>query len=326
MKKSGLGKKLAFYDNKPKNDEFLNAIENGLEKTQKEIPCKFLYDERGSKLFDKICTLDEYYPTRTELHIMHSNIDDIAHRLGDHVLLIEYGSGSSLKTRVLLDRLQNLSGYIPIDISGEHLLHTASEIKKQYPDLPVHPVCADYTGKYNLPEIVPPDARRVVYFPGSTIGNFHPEDAAEFLRTISTVIHNNGFLLIGVDLKKDPVILHRAYNDRQGVTALFNLNSLVRANRELGANFRTDLFKHYAFFNPTLGRVEMHLISLEDQKVHINGTTFAIAQGESIHTECSYKYSVNEFAELAKNAGLEVDRVWMDEDKMFSVQLLRAGL
>ncbi len=323
MKTNELKRRHTFHNNEPEREEFFDAVAAGLEREQKEFPCKYLYDEQGSRLFDKICTLDEYYPTRTELHIMQSNIDDIAGRFGDNVLLIEYGSGSSLKTRILLDRLRDLSGYIPIDISKEHLLHSASELKKQYPDLNVLPVCADYTKQFNLPDNADAGARRVVYFPGSTIGNFHPEEAIDFLRTISKVISRNGLLLLGIDLKKDPIVLHRAYNDRQGVTAMFNLNSLVRANRELGTNFRTDLFKHYAFFNPSPGRVEMHLISLEDQKVRLNGTTVSIEQGESIHTECSYKYTLHEFEQLAAKAGFRVDHVWTDEDDMFSVQLLK---
>lgn len=310
------------YDHEPEREAFLNAVLKGLQREQKELPCKFLYDERGSALFDSICELDDYYPTRTELHIMQKHINDIVRSIGENVVLIEYGSGSSLKTRILLDHFQKLTAYIPIDISKEHLLNAATEVKKLYPDLNIQPVCADYTRPFNLPDNIDLTAKRVVYFPGSTIGNFHPGEAVEFLRSMSKVLHNNGSLLLGIDLKKDPLILHRAYNDRAGVTEAFNMNILVRSNRELGTNFRTDLFNHYAFFNPRLGRIEMHLVSLDDQDIRINGTTVSIAKGESIHTECSYKYTLKEFEKLAKKAGYTVDRVWTDEDELFSVQLL----
>jgi len=311
------------HDLEPDRDEFLTAVVEGLQRNQKELPCKYFYDERGSLLFDKICNLDEYYPTRTELNIMQTQIDDISRRIGKDSLLIEFGSGSSLKTRILLDNLTNITGYIPIDISKEHLLNSSTELEKQYPGLPVQPVCADYTGEFNLPENVDHNARRVVYFPGSTIGNFQPEEAVIFLHSINKILRNNGLLLIGVDLKKDPVILHRAYNDRSGVTKTFNLNLLVRANRELGANFQTDQFRHYAFYNPHRGRVEMHIVSLDDQEVRINGTTISFEKGESIHTESSYKYTLHEFEKLARRAGFTIDHVWTDEDKFFSVQLLK---
>ncbi len=316
---------LNYYDNEPERDAFLNDVTLGLQKQAKELPCKYLYDERGSILFDKICELDEYYPTRTELNIMQTYVDEIVARLGQNVLLIEYGSGSSLKTRVLLDNLSGLAGYIPIDISKEHLLNAAAKLKKIYPDLNVHPVCADYTDLFRLPDDIPSSASRVVYFPGSTIGNFNPGDAVKFLHSINNIVGSSGQLLLGVDLKKDPNVLHRAYNDRSGITASFNCNILTRINRDLGANFNTEQFKHYAFFNPSHGRVEMHIISLADQTVQINGSTIKFATGESIHTESSYKYTVHEFTELAGKAGFTVERVWTDEDELFSVQLLRAG-
>ncbi len=314
---------LNFYNNEPEREEFMTAVIAGLRQSGKELPCKYLYDERGSLLFDKICELDEYYPTRTELNIMQQYVYEIAGRIGRGVQLIEYGSGSSLKTRVLLDNLSDLAGYIPIDISKEHLLNAARKLEKIYPDLKVQPVCADYTKDFTLPDDIHPTAPRAVYFPGSTIGNFNPEDALDFLKSINRVIDNNGVLFLGVDLKKDPVILHRAYNDRDGITAAFNCNILTRMNRELGANFNTDQFQHYAFFNPLQGRIEMHIISLENQSVRLNGTTIHFAKGESIHTENSYKYTLKEFAGLAEKAGFTVDRVWTDDDTLFSVQLLR---
>jgi len=316
---------LNYYDKPPERDAFLNDVTHGLQKQTKELPCKYLYDERGSILFDKICELDEYYPTRTELNIMQTYVDEIVARFGQNVLLIEYGSGSSLKTRVLLDNLSGLAGYIPIDISKEHLLNAAAKLKKIYPHLNVQPVCADYTDLFRLPDDISSSASRVVYFPGSTIGNFNPDDAVRFLQSIYNIVGSSGQLLLGVDLKKDPHVLHRAYNDRSGITASFNCNILTRINRDLGANFNTEQFKHYAYFNPSHGRVEMHIISLAEQTVRINGSTIKFAKGESIHTESSYKYTVQEFAELAGKAGFTVERVWTDEDELFSVQLLRPG-
>jgi L-histidine Nalpha-methyltransferase len=305
--------------------QFLNDLYNGLHKKPKSVPCKYLYDERGSILFDKITELDEYYPTRTELHIMQRYRTEIAGCLGGDALLIELGSGSGVKTRVLLDSLDSVAGYVPIDISHEHLLKTVSEINDEYPTLTTTPICADYTDSLTLPDTIADRTPRIVYFPGSTIGNFHPRDAVEFLSKIRTLIGVTGKILIGVDLKKDPGILHRAYNDTLGITALFNLNMLVRANRDLGTDFQIDRFRHYAYFNPAYGRIEMHLVSLDDQSVQCNGSAIRFEKGESIHTENSYKYTVAGFGELARDAGLVVDRVWKDELDMFSVQLLRHG-
>jgi L-histidine Nalpha-methyltransferase len=305
--------------------QFLNDIYDGLRKEPKSVPCKYLYDERGSILFDKITELDEYYPTRTELHIMQRYRTEIAGCLDRDALLIELGSGSSVKTRILLDSLDSVAGYVPIDISQEHLSRTVAEIKKEYPNLTTTPICADYTNAIVLPDAIANRTPRIMYFPGSTIGNFHPQDAVEFLNKISSLIGVTGKILIGVDLKKDPGVLHRAYNDTLGITALFNLNMLVRANRELGTDFRIDRFRHYAYFNPVYGRIEMHLISLEDQTVHCNGSTIRFEKGEGIHTENSYKYTVAGFGELVCEAGLAVEQVWKDELDMFSVQLLRKG-
>jgi dimethylhistidine N-methyltransferase len=305
------------------HDTFLKAVSDGLRKNQKELPSKYFYDERGSELFNRICTLDEYYPTRTELHIMKTRIDEIAKCIGEGTVLIEYGSGNSLKTRILLNFLKDLSVYVPIDISKEYLEYAAAELGHHYPHLLIQPICADYTLPFSLRDTADTAHKRIVYFPGSTIGNFHPTEAVEFLMSVGNVLRGNGSLLIGVDLKKDPVVLHNAYNDSAGITEAFNLNILIRANRELGANFRTDLFKHYAFYNPVHGRIEMHLISLEEQDIRINGTTFHISEGESIHTENSYKYSIDEFGTLAMKAGFTVAHVWTDEEDLFSVQLLK---
>jgi dimethylhistidine N-methyltransferase len=266
--------------------------------------------------------MDEYYPTRVELRIMRAAAAEIASRLGQECLLIEYGSGSSLKTRVLLDQLQHPAGYIPIDISREQLLQSAAGLTRAYPGLAVLPVCADYTDTVELPRALPACARRVAYYPGSTIGNFVPDDARRFLAKVAQVCGPGAGLLIGVDLKKDPLMLHRAYNDALGITAAFNLNILRRLNRELGANFVPDQFRHYAFYNPVFARVEMHLISLTVQSVWIGNVNIHFERGESIWTEASYKYSPHEFARLAASAGWQVEQVWTDDRGLFSVQYL----
>jgi dimethylhistidine N-methyltransferase len=289
----------------------------GLRSPQKELPCKLLYDEVGSALFEQICTLDEYYPTRTEMRIMRAAAGDMAGRLGPGALLIEYGSGSSTKTRLLLDRLERPAGYVPIDISREQLEHSAAALRQAYPNLEVLPRAADYTTGFEIPTPRVRPARRVAYYPGSTIGNFVPDDARRFLARMAR--HCDG-LLIGVDLKKDPLMLHRAYNDALGITARFNLNLLARLNRELGATFNLDAFRHYAFYNPVFARVEMHLVSLTEQRVRVAGIEIPFERGESIWTEASYKYSLDDFAGLAASAGWRVEQVWSDDRGLFSVQ------
>lgn len=313
---------LRLHDYEPKPASFRADVIQGLQQPTKQLPAKFLYDEQGSHLFDQICHLDEYYPTRTELAIMEQHLDEMAALLGEKCLLIEYGSGSSTKTRLLLDALEQPAGYVPIDISKEQLLDAATQIAARYPALEVLPVCADYTAYYEVPEPAQPVARRVIYYPGSTIGNFHPEQAHQFLHSIAEVCGRNGGLLIGVDLKKDPVLLHRAYNDEQDVTAAFNLNLLVRINQELGATIQLDQFRHYAFYNPGAGRIEMHLMSLIEQTVQLDDVMIRFNRGESIWTESSYKYTLAEFARLAAAAGFEVERVWTDPAELFSVHYL----
>ena len=301
--------------------DFLREVLQGLSQPHKRLPCKYFYDETGAKLFERICELDEYYPTRCELNILRSHGRDIATRLGPGVVLIEYGSGSSRKTCLLLDRLHQPAAYLPVDLSGEQLRQTARNLARRYPHLPVHPVEADFTHAFPLPPI-DPSARRVVYFSGSTIGNFEPPAARQLLAGIAELCGPEGGLLIGVDLKKDPQVLHAAYNDQQGVTAAFNRNLLVRINRELGADFDPDVFDHYAFYNPVAGRIEMHLVSRSSQTIPIAGTAFDFRTGESICTEYSYKYSLADFADLAARAGLSVRQVWLDKDERFSVQYL----
>jgi len=309
-------------DFKPGLERFRAEVLNGLRKPQKELPSKYFYDEKGSHLYERICALDEYYIPRTEAAIMESNIEDVAELLESRVLLIEYGCGNCAKTRVLLDHLLEPAAFIPVDISREQLLRTAKELVSEYPNLEVLPVCADYTSGFELPSVKQPSYRRVIYFPGSTIGNFDLIPAKHFLEHIAMVCGPGGGLLIGVDLKKDISVLHRAYNDNEGVTAAFNLNLLERINRELDCDFQLDWFEHYAFYNPRESRVEMHLVSLREQTVHLDNVTIPFARGESIWTESSYKFNLDEFEQMAAAAGLKVERIWTDEQQWFSVQYL----
>jgi dimethylhistidine N-methyltransferase len=308
-------------DLEPTTDNLHAEVVQGLQRTQKTLPSKFLYDRRGSQLFDRICELEEYYPTRTELAIMRKHAGEMASHFGPRCLLIEYGSGSSLKTRLLLDHLEDPVGYVPVDISRAHLLEAAARLSKSYPDVEMLPVCADFTEPFEIPESRRDAARRVGFFPGSTIGNFTKPQSVGLLDNISEMIDGGG-LLIGVDLKKDTQTLTRAYNDRHGVTAAFNLNVLRRLNRELDADFSVEAFRHEARYEPALGRVEMHLVSRADQVVRIRGRAFAFRRGESIHTENSHKFSLEDFRDIAAQAGLSVERVWLDEKRLFSVQYL----
>lgn len=301
---------------------FLEEALAGLRQAQKTLPCKYFYDQRGSQLFDRICELPEYYPTRTEAGIMADNIAAMASVFGEDCLLIEYGSGSSTKTRILLDHLPHLAGYVPMDISREHLHQTAESLASAYPNIDILPLCADYTAPFELPETDRPVRSRVVYFPGSTIGNFHRPEAAAFLGRIAEVCGPGGALLVGVDLRKSAAVLEPAYNDSLGVTAEFNLNLLRRMNRELGADFEVAHFAHAAWYDEAIGRIEMHLVSLRAQTVRLGGEAVRFAEGETLWTECSYKYSLPEFALLAATAGFGVREVWTDRDRKFSVQYL----
>jgi dimethylhistidine N-methyltransferase len=316
---------VSLHDLAPQQSASLEEVLRGLRGPQKELPCKLLYDELGSQLFEQITTLDEYYPTRTEVRIMRSGVAEMAARLGPNCLLIEYGSGSSTKSRILLDHLERPAGYVPIDISREQLEQSVTALAEAYPKLRVLPVWADYTSPLELPLAVGNVGRRVAYYPGSTIGNFVPEDAKRFLARIAEVCGRDGGLLIGVDLKKDPLMLHRAYNDALGTTAAFNLNILRRLNREFAANFALDQFRHYAFYNPVFARVEMHLVSLSRQVVRLGDVSIRFDPGESIWTEASYKYNVHEFAELAQAVGWRVEQVWTDDRRLFSVQYLEVA-
>jgi L-histidine N-alpha-methyltransferase len=302
--------------------QFLRDVLHGLSRTRKEIPCKYLYDELGSTLFDEICALEEYYLTRTEVAILREHAPAMAAALGDDCELIEFGSGSGLKTRLLLERLRAPRAYVPIDISREPLERSARDLADRFPGLRVHTVHADFTGPFSIPETGEPRARRVVYFPGSTIGNFSPEAALILLRSIVRQVGAGGGLLIGIDLEKEKPIVWPAYNDRRGVTAAFNLNILARINSELDADFDLDAFEHRADYLRELERVEMHLVSRQAQVVHIAGRKFEFVEGETIRTECSYKYSLEHFNRLTKRAGFTLNRQWLDAHGYFSVQYL----
>lgn len=302
---------------------FLSEALAGLSRRQKTLPCKFLYDEEGSRLFNEICELEEYYPTRTENQILRNNINEIAGLIGGDCRLVEFGSGSSTKTRHLLAHLPCIAGYIPIDIAGPQLLESAIQLASEFPGLEIHPLEADYGEISEIPTTKRTPRRTVAFFPGSTIGNFDPAAAVAFLRNIAFLCGGGGGLLIGVDRKKSRRILEPAYNDRKGITAKFNLGILARANRELGANFDLSKFRHRAPYNEAYGRIEMHLVSTCAQTVHLDSQEFSFEEGEHITTEHSYKYTLPGFAGLALKAGFELVRNWEDRNHLFSVLFLR---
>ena len=305
-----------------KENEILQIVLKGLAGVRKELPSKLFYDKRGSLLFDEITRLDEYYPTRTEMQILENNIVEIGALLGEGTVLIELGSGSSRKIRLLLDNIPGLAAYIPIDISKEHLITSAANLADDYPDLEISPLVTDYTQEFNLPEIYKPYDHISAFYPGSTIGNFKPEDAKSFLYRISKLIGRNGGMIIGVDLKKDKETLEAAYNDGKGVTAEFNLNILRHINNETGSDFDIDHFEHLAFYNSDAGRIEMHLISKINQNIHLNGSLIELKKDENILTEYSYKYTPEEFEDLIDDF-FEVRNIWMDDKNLFSIQYLR---
>lgn len=316
----------ASIDEAPACAGFLSEVVRGLSQTRKSLPCKFLYDDEGSRLFSEICELEEYYPTRIEDQILRDNIFEIAGLIGNGCRLVEFGSGTSAKTRHLLTYLPKMASYVPIDISGAQLRESAGQLAREFPHLEICPVEADYCELSGLPlsgANRKPD-RTVAFFPGSTIGNFEPHEAVRFLRNVASICGIGGGLLIGVDRKKDRQILEPAYNDRKGVTAKFNLNILVRANRELGADFDLKSFRHHAPYVEELGRIEMRLVSTCPQTVHIDSRDFGIEAGECITTEYSYKYTLPGFAGLALKAGFELVKSWEDDNQLFSVLFLRA--
>jgi dimethylhistidine N-methyltransferase len=304
------------------NKEFFREVCVGLRQPQKTLPCKFLYDDRGSHLFNEICDLPEYYPTRTETAILRDNIREIAEVIGPGSRLVEFGSGTSTKTRLLLEHLADVASYTPIDISSAQLFDSCQKLETEFPQLKILPVSADYTDPLELPDLERPAQKVVAFFPGSTIGNFKPQEAVSFLQRLACLCGRGGGLLIGVDLSKDRRLLEAAYNDREGVTAEFNLNLLVRANRELGSDFDLRSFRHQAIYDKVLGRIEMRLVSLRPQVVRLADRDFFFGEDEYITTEYSYKYSLPRFTSLARRAGFEVLNVWVDNNKWFSVQYL----
>ena len=294
----------------------------------RSISPKYFYDAIGSALFEQICDLPEYYPTRTELALLHAHAAEMAACIGPQAQLVEYGAGALRKVRCLLDHLEAPAAFVPVDISGAHLLEACAQLQLSYPALRINPVVADFTQPHELPPHPAPGGtahkgRRVGFFPGSSIGNFSPLEAQAFLRMVARELRGGG-LLIGVDLIKHPAVLHAAYNDAAGVTAAFNLNLLERARRELGAEVDTAGFAHSAFYNAPLQRIEMHLLSLQRQVLRLNGHSYAFEAGATLHTENSYKYSVAGFQALAAHAGFTPGRVWLDEQQWFSLHWLQA--
>lgn len=307
----------------PNEDDFGLALMAGLRATPRRISPKFFYDAPGARLFDQICELPEYYPTRTEFALLERYAEEMAVAIGPRADVIEFGAGSMSKIRLLLRALRDPVRYLAVDISAEHLLHHADLLQREFPALEITPMAADFTRRLSLPSAATMPRSKVGFFPGSSIGNFAPAEACNFLRAAARTLRGGG-LLIGVDLIKAPAVLHAAYNDAQGVTAAFNKNLLARANRELAADFNLEAFAHYAFYNPHETRIEMHLISRREQQVRVGGETFDFAAGETLHTENSYKYSVQSFQTLAREAGFEPRQVWCDEHDWFSVHWLVA--
>lgn len=317
----GSKKDVLVEDRAPSVAEFRDHVLEGLRKSPKAISSKFLYDERGSEIFEKITDVVDYYPTRAERTILEARGNGIARLIGERCAVIEPGSGNSEKIPMLLNRLENPVAYIPIEISQEFLVRAAEEISAKYPGLEVLPVCADFTQPLELPVPKGDVARNLVFFPGGTIGNLHPSEASRFLERFRLMAGKTGAVLVGVDLVKDHDIIERAYNDSEGVTAAFNLNLIDRMNREIGADFDRSAFRHHAPFNAEESRIEMHLVSEADQTVHIGSEAFDFKAGEPIVTEYSYKYTPERFGEVAREAGLDVAKVWTDEKGLFSLQL-----
>jgi L-histidine Nalpha-methyltransferase len=300
---------------------FATDVIEGLTATPKRLPPKYFYDTIGSRLFERIAALPEYYPTRTELQILRDNAPSIAALLPAGCALVEFGSGSSTKVRILIDAARRVAVYVPVDISAEYLLEIATELRQAYPNIAVLPLAVDFVAPFELPSSIAalPHAG---FFPGSTIGNLEPHEAATFLRNVGNSLGRDAVFIVGVDLVKDSKVLHDAYNDAQGVTAQFNRNLLARINRELGANFNLDLFEHHAFYNRERNRIEMHLASMKRQKVKVCGECIEFRAGETIHTENSYKYSIESFGALARGSGWTPVAVWTDPRNYFAVHAL----
>ena len=294
----------------------------GLTAERKALPPKLFYDQRGAELFEEICELPEYYLTRSELEILRCRAGEIANLAGPECAVVEYGSGAGIKVRLLLDALDNPVAYVPVDISRSQLLQVAGEISAEYPDLSVIPVCADYTRRFDLPELPRQERRRLAFFPGSTIGNFHPHEAVEFLKHIRALVGNDGAMVLGVDRAKDKAVLDAAYNDAAGLTAEFNLNMLRRLNRDIRAEFDVDAFEHVAFYNPGESRVEMHLRSRRPQTICVGGEPIHFDEDETIWTESSYKYSRAALDQLLDASGFRLRQLWTDSSERFWVAYL----
>lgn len=309
-------------DDSPHDDSFADNLRAGLAKSPKEIACKYFYDDAGSRLFDAICDLPEYYQTRTETMLLARHAGEIAALIGEGVEIVEFGAGSLRKVRILLEALPAPRAYTPLDISGDYLAEVVRSLAADYPALALRPMVGDFSASFDIPAL-PDHPRRAGFFPGSTIGNFRPDAALCLLRRMRAGLQGGG-LLIGVDLVKDPARLHAAYNDAAGVTAMFNKNLLARANRELGADFDLGAFAHYAPYNAAAQRIEMYLISLKRQRVSLRGRQYEFAQGEPVHTEDSHKYTIESFREMAAHAGFNPRAVWTDEERLFSIHWLES--
>jgi dimethylhistidine N-methyltransferase len=324
-----VARKIHLDDRRPRRDDILADAVRGLAADPKRLPSKYFYDAQGSKLFERICEQPEYYPTRVELEIMREHVGDIAAALGPEVRLVEYGSGSGLKTRLLLRHLDSPVAYVPVEISRTAVSNSVAALGSEFPGIEMLPVCADFTRPITLPRAARAPRQTVVYFPGSTLGNFEPEQALRLLRQMRSEAGQGGGklpggVLIGIDLVKDKASLEAAYNDAAGVTAAFTLNLLARLNREIGADFDLDGFRHRARWHPLAERIETHIVSTRAQDVHIDGRTFHFGEGEAMLVELSCKYTLESFARLAARAGLRVAKVWTDPARQFSVQWLVA--
>lgn len=309
-----------FHDAHPAAGDCHGEVVQGLRETPRRLDPKWFYDEQGSQLFEEITRLPEYYPTRTESAILQNRREEIADRCGPDCVFIEPGAGNCEKARLLLDTLRP-SAFVPLDISADFLLQAALAVGSEYPWLTVNAICADFRQFWSFESHLSP-GRRVLFYPGSTIGNLEPSAAAAFLASVRELVREDGGVLIGVDLHKSKETLEAAYDDSQGVTARFNLNVLSRLNALVGSDFRPENFRHRAFYNEALQRIEMHLVSQCAQSVHIGAESFELAAGERLHTENSYKYTVAGFAELAASAGLALKESWLDEDQLFSLHYL----
>lgn len=319
-------KEITFVDLHPSQETFLQDVLLGLSQPQKKLSPKYLYDEKGAQLFDKICTVEEYYPTRTEMCILASSAVDLNDLFSPDVQVIELGSGGNRKIREILNRTRKVRAYTPIDISRRQLIESAVALKHAFPPLDITAICGDYMKMADVKRFVPAmHSQQMFFFPGSTLGNLDREEGVSLLRRARTILHKDDYFMIGLDLLKDVAVLKAAYNDSAGVTAQFNLNLLERMNRELGANFEIDLFRHEAIFNASFNRIEMHIVSKRSQKVAIQGHEFTFAVGESIHTESSHKFSWEQIRRLAQESGFEITSSWTDTRQYFAEVLFKAA-